>query len=117
MGSQERKVVHNYLKDRPDVDTHSEGDEPFRRIVITPLRPAQLARVKRETRSRRGAAAAAPRGGRTALVRWIPGAAGRLAELLALVRDDPRAATSVRDPAEAVDVHVADSLVRVLPTA
>jgi spoIIIJ-associated protein len=38
MGSQERKVVHNYLKDRPDVDTHSEGDEPFRRIVITPLR-------------------------------------------------------------------------------
>ncbi len=39
MGSQERKVVHNYLKDRADVDTHSEGDEPFRRIVITPLRP------------------------------------------------------------------------------
>ena len=39
MGSQERKVVHNYLKDRPDVDTHCEGDEPFRRIVITPLRP------------------------------------------------------------------------------
>jgi spoIIIJ-associated protein len=38
MGSQERKVVHNYLKDRPDVDTHSEGDEPFRRIVVTPLR-------------------------------------------------------------------------------
>jgi spoIIIJ-associated protein len=38
MGSQERKVVHNYLKDRSDVDTHSEGDEPFRRIVITPLR-------------------------------------------------------------------------------
>lgn len=37
MGSQERKVVHNYLKDRADVDTHSEGDEPFRRIVITPL--------------------------------------------------------------------------------
>ena len=39
MGSQERKVVHNYLKDLPEVDTHSEGDEPFRRIVITPLRP------------------------------------------------------------------------------
>ena len=38
MGSQERKVVHNYLKDRVDVDTHSEGEEPFRRIVITPLR-------------------------------------------------------------------------------
>jgi spoIIIJ-associated protein len=39
MGSQERKVVHNYLKDRVEVDTHSEGEEPFRRIVITPVRP------------------------------------------------------------------------------
>jgi spoIIIJ-associated protein len=39
MGAQERRVVHTYLKDRPEVDTHSEGDEPFRRIVITPLRP------------------------------------------------------------------------------
>jgi spoIIIJ-associated protein len=38
MGAAERKVVHMYLKDRSDVDTHSEGDEPFRRIVITPLR-------------------------------------------------------------------------------
>jgi spoIIIJ-associated protein len=40
MVAQERRVVHNYLKDRPEVDTHSEGDEPFRRIVITPLRPS-----------------------------------------------------------------------------
>jgi len=39
MSSQERRVVHNYLKDRADVDTHSEGEEPFRRIVVTPLRP------------------------------------------------------------------------------
>jgi spoIIIJ-associated protein len=38
MGAPERRVVHTYLKDRPEVDTHSEGDEPFRRIVITPLR-------------------------------------------------------------------------------
>jgi spoIIIJ-associated protein len=37
MTSSERKVVHNYLKDRPGVETHSEGDEPFRRIVITPV--------------------------------------------------------------------------------
>jgi spoIIIJ-associated protein len=37
MSAQERKVVHNYLKDKPGVDTHSEGDEPFRRIVITPI--------------------------------------------------------------------------------
>jgi 16S rRNA (guanine527-N7)-methyltransferase len=34
----------------------------------------------------------------------------RLAVLLELLRDDPRAATAVTDPAEAVDAHVADSL-------
>jgi spoIIIJ-associated protein len=38
MGAQERKIVHLYLRERPDVETHSEGDEPFRRVVITPLR-------------------------------------------------------------------------------
>jgi spoIIIJ-associated protein len=38
MGAAERKVVHLYLQDRSDVQTHSEGDEPFRRIVITPTR-------------------------------------------------------------------------------
>jgi 16S rRNA (guanine527-N7)-methyltransferase len=38
-------------------------------------------------------------------------AAERLAALLELVRDDPAAPTTVRDPAAAVDVHVADSLV------
>jgi spoIIIJ-associated protein len=37
MSSQERKVVHNYLAEQPSVETHSEGDEPFRRIVITPV--------------------------------------------------------------------------------
>ncbi|HEY3190462.1 MAG TPA: 16S rRNA (guanine(527)-N(7))-methyltransferase RsmG, partial [Solirubrobacteraceae bacterium] len=35
----------------------------------------------------------------------------RLARLLELVRDDPTAPTTVRDPSDAVDVHVADSLV------
>jgi len=33
----ERKVVHMYLRDRTDVDTHSEGDEPERRLVVTPV--------------------------------------------------------------------------------
>jgi 16S rRNA (guanine527-N7)-methyltransferase len=37
-------------------------------------------------------------------------AAGRLLALLMVLRDDPRAPTSVRDPAVAVDAHVADSL-------
>ena len=39
MSAAERKTVHNYLADRHDVDTHSEGDEPERRLVVTPLRP------------------------------------------------------------------------------
>jgi spoIIIJ-associated protein len=39
MSASERKVVHLYLQDHVDVETHSEGDEPFRRIVITPIRP------------------------------------------------------------------------------
>jgi 16S rRNA (guanine527-N7)-methyltransferase len=39
------------------------------------------------------------------------GAGGRLAALLDLVAAEPAAITAVRDPAEGVDVHVADSLV------
>ncbi len=34
----ERKVVHLYLRERTEVETHSEGDEPERRLVVTPLR-------------------------------------------------------------------------------
>lgn len=34
----ERKVVHMYLRDRSDVETHSEGDEPDRRLVVSPVR-------------------------------------------------------------------------------
>jgi len=38
MRSLERKVVHMYLRERVEVETHSEGDEPDRRLVVTPLR-------------------------------------------------------------------------------
>ncbi|MFN2615788.1 MAG: protein jag [Thermoleophilaceae bacterium] len=34
----ERKIVHLYLRERSDVETHSEGDEPDRRLVVTPAR-------------------------------------------------------------------------------
>src|SRR5680860_350362 len=40
MRALERKVVHVHLRDRTDVETHSEGDEPERRLVVTPTRPA-----------------------------------------------------------------------------
>lgn len=33
----ERRIVHEYLRDRDDVETHSEGDEPDRYLVISPL--------------------------------------------------------------------------------
>jgi spoIIIJ-associated protein len=32
----ERRIVHEYLRDRGDVETHSEGDEPERFLVISP---------------------------------------------------------------------------------
>jgi spoIIIJ-associated protein len=38
MRAPERKIVHTYLGERGDVETHSEGDEPDRRLVISPGR-------------------------------------------------------------------------------
>ena len=38
MRALERKVVHTYLAERTDIETHSEGDEPDRRLVVTPVR-------------------------------------------------------------------------------
>jgi spoIIIJ-associated protein len=37
MSATERKVVHEYLKDREDVETYSEGSEPNRHLVVAPL--------------------------------------------------------------------------------
>ncbi len=39
MRAPERKIVHNYLSERTDVETHSEGDEPERRLVVSPVAP------------------------------------------------------------------------------
>jgi spoIIIJ-associated protein len=33
----ERRIVHEHLRERGDVSTHSEGDEPDRYLVISPL--------------------------------------------------------------------------------
>jgi len=40
MSSMERKVVHEYLKTRPGVETYSEGTEPDRHLVVAPLQRA-----------------------------------------------------------------------------
>jgi len=33
----ERRIVHEYLRERGDVETHSEGDEPDRFLVVSPV--------------------------------------------------------------------------------
>jgi spoIIIJ-associated protein len=37
MSAQERRVVHERLKERSGVETYSEGDEPSRFVVVAPL--------------------------------------------------------------------------------
>ncbi len=37
MPARERRVVHEYLKERTEVETYSAGDEPQRRVVVAPL--------------------------------------------------------------------------------
>ena len=37
MTASERKLVHEYLRERGDVETYSEGEEPARHLVVAPL--------------------------------------------------------------------------------
>jgi spoIIIJ-associated protein len=37
MPASERRVVHEHLRERGDVRTHSEGEEPERYLVVSPL--------------------------------------------------------------------------------
>jgi spoIIIJ-associated protein len=37
MPPMERKLVHDRLKDRPGLETFSEGDEPERSVIVAPL--------------------------------------------------------------------------------
>ncbi len=37
MSAQERRVVHERLKERAGIETYSEGDEPRRCVVVAPL--------------------------------------------------------------------------------
>jgi spoIIIJ-associated protein len=38
MSSQERRIIHTALQGRDDIYTFSEGDDPYRKIVISPKR-------------------------------------------------------------------------------
>ena len=37
MTALERKVIHEHLKDRREIETYSEGQEPSRHLVVAPL--------------------------------------------------------------------------------
>lgn len=37
MPASERRIVHEHLRERGDVQTHSEGDEPERFLVVSPF--------------------------------------------------------------------------------
>lgn len=38
MSSHERKIIHTALQGRDDIFTYSEGEEPYRKIIISPKR-------------------------------------------------------------------------------
>jgi spoIIIJ-associated protein len=38
MTASERRLVHEYLRERGGVETHSEGEEPDRHLVVAPLK-------------------------------------------------------------------------------
>ena len=42
MTASERKLVHEYLRERGDVETYSEGQEPDRHLVVAPLGSADV---------------------------------------------------------------------------
>ena len=40
MSSNERRIIHSALQNDKYVNTHSEGEEPFRNVVVSPKKPA-----------------------------------------------------------------------------
>ena len=62
MNPYERRVLHSALQNNPDVTTHSEGEEPNRRVIVTPKRRGGYNRSrgsKRRSNYRRNFAAEA----------------------------------------------------------
>ena len=86
----ERKIVHTYLSERTDVETHCEGDEPDRRLVISP------AQAFREPERRGGL--------RRSVSRETSGSrGGRAVRLVLEPWREPDPHTTVSEPAAAMD--------------
>ena len=54
MNPYERRVLHSALQNHPDVMTHSEGEEPNRRVVVTPRRRGGYGRNRNNRRRDNG---------------------------------------------------------------
>ena len=53
MNPYERRILHSTLQNNPYVATHSEGEEPNRRVVVTPKRRNRSYNNRRPENKRR----------------------------------------------------------------
>lgn len=53
MNPYERRIIHSTLQNNKAVETHSEGDEPYRKVVITPVGGAKKGGNNRNGGNRR----------------------------------------------------------------
>ena len=106
MSAQERRVVHEYLRDRAGVETYSEGDEPHRCVVVAPLvstsepRPDLAARRRGTGRAAHGSRAARRGAGLGQLGRRARPGPGR--------STSPTASPASRSPTSASAERIAD---------
>ena len=54
MNPYERRIIHSALQNDKYVETHSEGEEPYRKVVVTLKKEYRESREGREGRERRG---------------------------------------------------------------
>ena len=52
MNPYERRIIHSALQNDKYVTTHSEGDEPFRHVVVTLKKSERYERNDRPNRNR-----------------------------------------------------------------
>ena len=89
MSANERKVVHDHLKDRSGLETFSEGEGADRCVIVAPLVSDEAPAGKPASGSRMS---------------------DRIDVVLRLLASDHRSLSSVRDPQQGRRTHVADSL-------